>query len=295
LRQKNSINGRTGIPFLMDLHWPIGDLFKTKDTTAKDSELVVFITPEVIDLCYLGQTREHDIHGAAMPALDTIPAPEIPLPPCPLEPWKLRCGCKHCKKGGHDGPCTACRDVPATQVYEQPPVHQESLPPTRPQVVNEPPAAGGDAWVPSSPLMPEQPAPERLLPERTMPERAMPERALPERRLPEQAPPPAINTPANPRGQETSVPPLSPVQIESAQRRVAPQFPVVKRLPAVGMPASEQVAQVKRLPGVTPMKRLPAIGPADMSGDETPAAEVANLPKRDQFKSLPPVEGTKWR
>ena len=107
LRQKNSINARTGVPFLMDLHWPIGELFKQKDVTGKDSELVVFITPELLDLNHLGLCREHDIFNASMQTLDQIEAPAMPLPPCDLENWKLRCGCKHCTKGGHDGPCKA--------------------------------------------------------------------------------------------------------------------------------------------------------------------------------------------
>jgi general secretion pathway protein D len=136
LRQKNSINGRSGIPFLMDLHWPVGDLFKQKDVTAKDSELVVFITPELLDLNYLGTPRDHEIYNASMPNLECIDHPQLPLPPCPLEDWKHRCGCKLCKKGGHDGPCKAKHhhhrhqsdgQVPNT-IYEMPD-YPEVLPP----------------------------------------------------------------------------------------------------------------------------------------------------------------------
>jgi hypothetical protein len=129
LRQKNSIHARSGIPYLMDFHWPIGEFFKQKDVTARDSELVVFITPELLDLNYQGLCREHDIYNAAMPTLDCISAPALPLPPCPLEDWKHRCGCKKCKKGGHDGPCQACQPGRPNGGYPPPAYPVEQLPP----------------------------------------------------------------------------------------------------------------------------------------------------------------------
>lgn len=108
MRQREFNRKRTGIPYLMDIRGPVGKLFKNNDATVRDSELIVFLTPEVVDLNYMGRNREHCIFNHAVPSLDSIPHPRIPEKPCPLEDWKHRCGCGH-HQGKCDGRCPRCK------------------------------------------------------------------------------------------------------------------------------------------------------------------------------------------
>lgn len=256
LRQKNSINARNGVPFLMDLHWPIGELFKQKDVTAKDSELVVFITPELLDLNYLGLCREHDIYNTSMPTLEQIEAPAVPLPPCDLENWKLRCGCKHCKKGGHNGPCQAQRGElpPAAMMYENPPAYPEQLPPTSPAL------EGGQGW--GSDVSPRKTDRPQLPPRKTDA--------------------PRIPTVGEPAGKETRTP-LKPAQINAAAKRKPATRPAARPPEA---PPETRVAA----PPTPPVRfsRLPAVEPE-------PPQMAQRLTPRDIFRPLPPVDEPKLR
>jgi type II secretory pathway component GspD/PulD (secretin) len=256
LRQKNSINARNGVPFLMDLHWPIGELFKQKDVTAKDSELVVFITPELLDLNYMGLCRENDIYNAAMPTLDQIQAPAIPLPPCDLEYWKHRCGCKHCKKGGHDGPCIVKQraDLPPPTMIQETPVYPEQLPAPMPVL-----ESGQGSEIQTSPV-PRDPA--RL--------------SLPPR--PSDAP--QIPTTDHPQGQETRWPSLRPAQVEATARR--------QRVATPPLPEQAVQMQVADVSLAAQIHRLPAVEP------ESPQM-AQRLTPRDIFRPLPPVGQVKRR
>jgi general secretion pathway protein D len=256
LRQKNSINGRNGVPFLMDLHWPIGELFKQKDVTAKDSELVVFITPELLDLNYLGLCREHDIYNASMPTLDQIEAPAVPLPPCDLENWKLRCGCKHCKKGGHNGPCQARRGElpPAAMLYENP-AYPEQLPEVSPAL------EGGQGW--GADLSPRETERPQLQPRATDA--------------------PRIPTVDEPPGKETRVPVLKPAQVDAASKQRQVTRPT-SRPPET---TSESRVAVVPTPPIR-FNRLPAVEPE-------PPQMAQRLTPRDIFRPLPPVEEKKLR
>jgi general secretion pathway protein D len=272
LRQKNSINSRNGVPGLMNLHWPIGDLFKVKDVDAKDSELVVFITPETLDVGCLGLPREHDIYNAAVPTLDCIPAPQLPLPPCELEVWKHRCGCKKCKKGGHNGPCQNCPpDMPPPTMYE-PRVIQEQLPAVSPM----PSASEPTDFVPS----PSARRPDPLPAPHPAPSQSSSVAPIePEERS--EVRHPNLETQSSP--QESSVPRLKPVQVESAANKPKPQPKETN--PATQGPQTEVAAAPPPAPR---MKRLPP------TEEETPQM-ARRLTPRDIFKPLPPIENTKLR
>jgi len=287
LRQKNSINNRAGIPGLMSLHWPIGELFKNKDVAARDGELVVFITPEVLDLCYLGQAREHDIYNASLPVLDCIEAPRLPYDACPLEDWKHRCGCKHCKTGGHDGPCRAVmRDAPPpTTVYETPSVPREPLPP-------------------ATEIEPR----ESIIPQ------------LPPVQIEESTGhfPPNPTGPWNPspRGRESGIsretpsPRLTPARVDSASKSPNTAAPLAVRPEMAqddnNLPAADQRGApfVKSRPTNLPIRpnagstaairRLPAIDREEPT--QVPAAQTARrFAPRDIFQPLPPVNETQLR
>ncbi|MCA9247203.1 MAG: type II secretion system protein GspD, partial [Planctomycetales bacterium] len=48
LRQRTDVSNHTGIPYLMDLPLGVGHLFRNRETTVRESELVVFIRPEIV-------------------------------------------------------------------------------------------------------------------------------------------------------------------------------------------------------------------------------------------------------
>jgi hypothetical protein len=230
----------------------------------------VFITPEVLDLNCGGLAREQTIYDAAMPNLESIPHPRLPLDPCPMEDWKHRCGCKKCKKGGHDGPCQACPpdSLPPTSVYELPPVNSEILPPV-PALPQDDGTAGPTLSPAASPFIEPRESDVPQVP------------VAPEPRLQ-----PRLEQPNNSRQ-------LQPVQVESAAKKLpsppvfaespkAPpriESPVIVRIPE---PPPATIVSVSP-PFRTPLKRLPVIA-------EEPPALAARLTPRDIFRPLPPVE-----
>ena len=121
LRQRSAIKNNSKVPYLGDLKG-VGHLFKDKQATVRESELIVFITPTIVDMGYLGTHRQECIHGASLPELETIPYPKIPEYPCPPDQWKHRCGL--CNKH-HSGKCL--EPGPNTDPYVPPPY--ELLPP----------------------------------------------------------------------------------------------------------------------------------------------------------------------
>ena len=104
LRQRSSIKNMSKIPYFGDLKY-IYPLFRDKQATVRESELIVFITPKVIDTGYVGTPRQDVIYNAAIPELNSIPYPKLPDYPCPPDQWPHRCGlCDKCNKF-HCGPC----------------------------------------------------------------------------------------------------------------------------------------------------------------------------------------------
>jgi general secretion pathway protein D len=83
LRQRQEINESNGIPFLKDIKY-VGALFRSKNTTIRESELVVFLRPEIVSCFACPGPREGAAHGWTQHSLDMIPpAPQAPLAPPP--------------------------------------------------------------------------------------------------------------------------------------------------------------------------------------------------------------------
>lgn len=104
LRQRNSTRNNSGVPFLKDVKL-LGELFKHRDSNARETELVVFLTPEIIPLPVVMDDRRQIVYDASRYSLERIPYPRIPLDPCKPDDWKHRCGfpgCHGCDKC--DGP-----------------------------------------------------------------------------------------------------------------------------------------------------------------------------------------------
>lgn len=87
LRQREDIGDFSGIPYLMDAPG-VGKLFRSRKTTVRESELVVFLSAEIIGLADPLNHREALIVDTVGCRLNQIPAAEgCPLPPCHVPPY----------------------------------------------------------------------------------------------------------------------------------------------------------------------------------------------------------------
>jgi general secretion pathway protein D len=80
LRQRGDVGKYNGIPYLKDLN-VVGRLFRSRDTTVQESELVVFISPEIISYSDDPTCRQKIAAETVRCRLDTIPEAEG-CPPC---------------------------------------------------------------------------------------------------------------------------------------------------------------------------------------------------------------------
>lgn len=80
LRQRSDIGEYSGVPYLKDIKW-IGHLFRSKQTTLRESELLVFIRPEIVTFVNPGLPREAAAAQAADALLDQIAPAQIPCDP----------------------------------------------------------------------------------------------------------------------------------------------------------------------------------------------------------------------
>ncbi len=78
LRQSAATETVKGVPFLMDIKY-VGKLFRSHRTEIRESELIVFIQPEIIDEFYAGTAREQRAACIANKELDRIPVADDAL------------------------------------------------------------------------------------------------------------------------------------------------------------------------------------------------------------------------
>lgn len=97
LRQKSIVESTSGVPFLKNVKY-IGKLFRSHDTEIRESELIVFIKPEIVTPYDCGNARQQEAAYIANRQLDEIPhAQEQSMIPC--------CNDKHCPN--HHPTCRA--------------------------------------------------------------------------------------------------------------------------------------------------------------------------------------------
>jgi general secretion pathway protein D len=231
MRQREFNKSRAGVPYLMNIKG-IGELFKNKDVTTRESELVVFLTPEILDLQYLGRDREHTIYGAASGALDTVMYPRIPELPCPIEDWKRRCGCqnKACK-----GDCEKCRQCRVSHMYQetgvmQAPSYGHPDYPAETQIQNAPP-------YPTEPQYQMAPMQQEVLIEPNLP--------TPTEQKPVQIPetkPSVLAPTTQPQPQSTIAPEPPPVRVEEFPKPAKPAL----EIPDPNAPPSPDVSNRRR-------------------------------------------------
>ncbi|MCM2371723.1 type II secretion system protein GspD [Aporhodopirellula aestuarii] len=102
LRQKKVVENVFGIPYLKDMRF-VGKLFQSHNTSVVESELIVFLKPEIVSPCYTGLARERQAARIAMHELDRIPYASH----CPQTPYcnDLNCPNHHPRvriNGGSD-------------------------------------------------------------------------------------------------------------------------------------------------------------------------------------------------
>ncbi|MEM9644581.1 MAG: type II and III secretion system protein [Planctomycetota bacterium] len=87
LRQKNVNETVRGVPFLKDIKY-VGRLFQSHDTEVRESELIVFLKPELITPYYGGTLREQRAACVGVQQLDAIPyASRRPQVCCCKDPY----------------------------------------------------------------------------------------------------------------------------------------------------------------------------------------------------------------
>ncbi len=155
LVRRNEVESNIGIPGLKDLKY-VGLFFRNHDTTISESELVVFIRAEVVDVGYQGEARDLMAHSTVNDLLEQIPyATPAPIidsckdPYCPYHNPRPRFSGDYqsvapvhnydyyhpTEADSYGQPVPAQQSVPAEQFVPTPadPVI-ESLPPSVPEV-----------------------------------------------------------------------------------------------------------------------------------------------------------------
>jgi general secretion pathway protein D len=80
LRERRDVGDFKGIPYLKDMRL-VGRLFRSRDTTVHESELIVFISPEIIHYADEPRVRQQMVEDTVRCRLDQIPEAEG-CPPC---------------------------------------------------------------------------------------------------------------------------------------------------------------------------------------------------------------------
>lgn len=81
LRQKTVVESQRGIPYLKDIKH-VGKFFRSHNTEVRESELIVFLRPEVITPYSCGSIRDQAAAASAGEQLDAIPyAESVPTSP----------------------------------------------------------------------------------------------------------------------------------------------------------------------------------------------------------------------
>jgi len=87
LRQRNDTGKFNGLPYLKDIKtFNLGALFRGRDTEVRESELVVFIMPEIIPTTHVGSCREGVALQYGQCLLDQVPMATGGHPPYRLVP-----------------------------------------------------------------------------------------------------------------------------------------------------------------------------------------------------------------
>lgn len=170
LRQRVDVGDFDGIPLLKDVRF-FGHLFRSRSTEINETELVVFVTPQIVGYSDPLGCRDRLTADTVTSRLDYIPAAEG-APPCPACGMNGVCGCE------------SASIVDATDVGVPTPASAPRMD-HQPAPTNAAPALNGPTFAPP-PAPPAYPRSEPTTPQRT------PARTAPE--YPDRAPTPSNET-----------------------------------------------------------------------------------------------------
>ena len=109
LRQRTDVGTFNGIPLLKDIPY-LGILFRSRETDVRESELIVFIQPEIVNYAEALRCRESAALGTSHKYLDQIPMGQAPIFPLPLvEPAQSL-----------PAPGQKCEEIPAPAARQKP-------------------------------------------------------------------------------------------------------------------------------------------------------------------------------
>ena len=119
LRQRSKVQSRSSLPFLGSAPL-VGRLFRKQQFEVRESELLVFLTPEIVGPCHSGDCRETGIAVFGRSELDASPLCPVPLgTAAALRADRCAWGARHFlqaeRRGGWEAPC------PGGAVCELPP------------------------------------------------------------------------------------------------------------------------------------------------------------------------------
>jgi general secretion pathway protein D len=161
LRQRTAVKDDRAIPKLSNIKY-LGKLFQAYDYSFRESELVVFLMPEVVQPDYRGREREQNVLASSSGWLD-----ETPISPAVLGHGEV--GCPSCGNVG----CNVCGKHPHRWYAQTRNDYMGSLGPSQsqPVVVNDQPATPNPNIAPPMRRLPQvesTPTPVRLPPPSTV-------------------------------------------------------------------------------------------------------------------------------
>jgi general secretion pathway protein D len=171
LLRRNELETVRGIPGLM--HWKyFGKLFRDHDTTVSESELLIFIKTEIVDLGYLGYPREQMAASVADETVERIPyashepfIPDCNDPYCPYHNPRTTAPYGACQGDCGKGDCYECSSGYAHGYTEYgAPMPHSSFVPVPPVVEGPQPTVTTPQPTPATPLVPraDDPPPVRI-------------------------------------------------------------------------------------------------------------------------------------
>lgn len=108
LRQRSEVTDQRGVPVLKDLHFGLGKIFQAHSTDFRESELLVFLRPQIVTPVYRGDPRDEEALAIGSGDLNTVrPARGRIRYPDP-------CCAGHCNRHNRKH-CQICGGAPAAE------------------------------------------------------------------------------------------------------------------------------------------------------------------------------------
>jgi hypothetical protein len=128
LRQRIDIGEFNGVPYLKDLRG-VGRFFRSRDVDVRESELLVFIMPEIVSYCDEPNIRQKEAVETVECRLDNVPEPEGCPPCCRRLPYGMYDAPMYMPAGEPQfGPAPEATSIPAGEPVVAPAGEPTALP-----------------------------------------------------------------------------------------------------------------------------------------------------------------------